>query len=110
MALKKSILGAGLLGHPLRKVDADLGLFLGESHEVTPSDLKDAIDEAFEGLPVGEGQIALEDDSVKTREHSDDQAGKLDDEVRKRLHGVLPQVGCLDNTILAAERHFCSSF
>ena len=64
----------------------------------------------IDGLPVGVGQIALEDDTVKTREHSDDQAGKLHDEARKRLHGVLLQDGCLDNTILAAERRFCLFF
>jgi len=68
------------------------------------------IDEDFEGRPIGKGQVALEDDAVKTREHSDDQAGKLDDEARQRFHGVLLQVGCLDNTILETERRFCSSF
>ena len=110
IALKKSVFGAGLLGQSLGKVDEGLGLFLGEGHEVTPPDLEDAIDEAFESRPVGDGQVALEDDAVKTREHSDDQAGKLDDETRKRLHGVLLQGGCLDNTILKAECRFCSCF
>ena len=110
MALKESVFGAGLLGQSLGIVDEGLGLFLGEGHEVTPPDLEDVIDEAFEGRPVGDGQVALEDDAVKTREHSDDQLGKLDDEARQRLHGVLLQGGCLDNTILEAERRFCSSF
>jgi hypothetical protein len=31
----------------------------------------------------------LEDDAVKTGENGDDQAGKLGDEARQRLHGVL---------------------
>lgn len=110
MALKKPVFGAGLLGQSLGIVDEGLGLFLGEGHEVTPPDLKDVIDEAFEGRPVGDGQVALEDNAVKTREHCEDQPGKLDDETRKRLHGVLLQGGYLDNTILKAERRFCLSF
>jgi hypothetical protein len=108
MALEKSVFGTGLLGQLLGIVDEGLGLFLGEGHEVTPSDLEDVIDEAFEGRPIGDGQVTLEDDAVKTGEHSDDQTGKLDDEARQRLHGVLLPCGCLDNTILKAERRFCS--
>jgi hypothetical protein len=104
--LKNSVLGAGLCGQSLGKVNQGVGLFLREGHEVTPPHLEDAIDKAFEGLTVGEGQIALENDAVKTREHSDDQAGKLDDEERKRLHGVLLQRRCPDNTILEEERLF----
>jgi hypothetical protein len=110
MALKKSVFSAGLLGQSLGIVDEGLGLVLGKGHEVAPPDLQDVIDEALEGRPIGDGQVALEDHAVKTREHSDDQTGKLDDEARKRFHGVLLQVGCLDNTILKAERRFCSSF
>ncbi len=72
---------------------------ISKRHEVTRSELENAIDEAYEDLPIGDGQITLEDNAIKTREH-DDQAGKLDDEARKRLHGVLLQGGCLDNTIL----------
>jgi hypothetical protein len=91
-------------------VDEGLGLFLSEGHEVTPPDLEEVIDEAFESRPIGDEQIALEDDAVKTREYGDDQFGKLGDEARKRPHSVQLQGGCLDNTILAAERRFSSSF
>jgi hypothetical protein len=38
---------------------------------------EDLVDEAFEGGPVGDGEIALEDDPVKAGEHSYDQTGKL---------------------------------
>ena len=32
------------------------------------------------------------------------------EELRERFHGVLLQEGCLSNTILAAERHYCLTF
>jgi hypothetical protein len=85
-------------------------LLLSKRHEVTSPNLEDVIDEAFESRPVRDEQVALEDNAIKTREHSDDQTGKLDDEARKRLQGVLLQGVCLDNTNLKAERRFCSSF
>ena len=91
-ALQESVFGPGLLGQSLGVLDHSLGLFLSESHEVLASDPEDMIDEPFEGRPVGDGQIALEDDAVKARQHGDDQAGKLGDEARQRLHGVLLRV------------------
>jgi hypothetical protein len=108
--LQVSELGAGLLGQALGGVNQGLGLLLSEGHEVAPSDLEDVVDEAFQGRPIGEGQIALEDDAVKAGEHGDDQAGKLGDEARQRLHGVLLWVGAYSNPILAGERRFGSSF
>ena len=62
-------------------------------HEVGPADLQNAIDEVLEFAGSRQGEMALEDDSVKTGEHSDDQAGKLGDEARQRLHGVLLRKG-----------------
>ena len=53
------------------------------------ADLQNAIDEVLEFAGSRQGQMALEDDAVKTGEHGDDQAGKLGDEARQRLHGVL---------------------
>jgi hypothetical protein len=53
-------------------LDHGLGLLLGEGHELAPPDLEDVVDEAFEGLAVGQEQIALEDDAVKAGEHGDD--------------------------------------
>ena len=38
-------------------------------------------------------QVSLEEDTVEAGEHGDDQAGKLDDEARQRLHGVLLRKG-----------------
>ena len=58
--LEVVVLSTGLLGHALGEIDQNLGLFLGKGHEVTPPDLEDVIDEAFEGWPVGEGQVAFE--------------------------------------------------
>src|SRR5262245_45825866 len=54
--------------------------------------------------------MALEDDAVETGEHRDDQAGKLGDEARQRLHGVLLRKGGSANPILKVERRFCSSY
>jgi hypothetical protein len=110
MALKESVFGARLLGQSLGIVDDGLGLFLGKGHEVTSPDLEDVIDKVFEGRPVGEREVALEDKAVKAGEHGHNQAGELGDEAQWRLHGVLLQGGCLDNTILVAECRFCSSF
>ena len=64
-----------------------------EGHEVGAADLKDVVDELLKSRTVVEGEVALEDDAVEAREHGDDQAGKLGDEARQRLHGVLLQVG-----------------
>ena len=100
------VLGSGLLGHAIGEIDQNLGLFLGKGYEVTSPGLEDVIDEAFEGRPIGKRQVALEDYAVKTREHSDDQADKLDDEARQRLHGVLLQGGCLDNIIIGDRTPF----
>ena len=38
-------------------------------------------------------QVPLEAHAVEAEEHSDDEAGKLDDEARQRLHGVLLREG-----------------
>src|SRR3954454_22217034 len=54
--------------------------------------------------------MALEDDAVKTGEDGDDQAGKLGDEARQRLHGVLLRTGAGANPILAGERLSCSAY
>src|SRR4051812_18640369 len=54
--------------------------------------------------------MALEDDAVKTGEDGDDQAGKLGDEARQRLHGVLLRSGAGANPILAGDRLACSSY
>jgi hypothetical protein len=61
----------------LGAVDEGLGLSLGEGHEVSAADLEDVMDEALEGRPVGDWEVALEDDAVEAGEHGDDQAGKL---------------------------------
>jgi hypothetical protein len=41
------------------------------------------------------GLLTLEEDAVEAGEHGDDQAGKLGDEARQRLHGVLRWVAGL---------------
>src|SRR5262249_23769857 len=58
----------------------------------------------------GQGQVPLEDDTVETGEHGDDQAGKLGDEARQRLHGVLLRTGAGANPILAGGRRPCSTY
>jgi len=69
---------AGDVAVPVPSAPSALPLSAGEGHEVAPSDLGDAIDKAFESRPVGDGQVTLEDDAVKTREHGDDQLVKLE--------------------------------
>jgi hypothetical protein len=108
--LKELILGVGLLGEAFGVLDEKLGLFLGEFHEVLPSDPQDVVDEPVEGSGVGDWQIALEDHAIETREHRHDQAGKLDDEARQRLHGVLLRGVGSGNPILEGGRRLCSSF
>jgi hypothetical protein len=85
-------------------------LLLGEGHEVAPPDLEDAIDEAFKGLAVADGEVTLEDDAVEAGEHGDDQSGKLGDEARQRLYSVLRSVGAPANPIVTGGRRLCSSF
>src|SRR5262249_5907547 len=108
--LKEAVFDAGLLGHPLGVVDHGVGLILGEGHEVAPSDLENVVDEAFEGWPIADGEVALEDHAVEAGEHGDDHAGKLGDEARQRLHGVLLRVGASANPILTGGRRLCSSY
>ena len=79
-------------------------------HEVGAANFQNAIDEVFEFAGSRQGQMALEDDAVKTGEHGDDQAGKLGDEARQRLHGVLLQKGSSTNPILRVERRLCSTY
>ena len=72
-------------------------------------DLQDVVDKAFDGRPGSQGEIALEEDAVRAGEHGDDQAGKLGDEARQRLYGVLLRDGTASSLILMRERRFGSS-
>src|SRR5262249_32517019 len=69
---EEAVFDAGLLGRSLGAVDQGLGLTLGEGHEVAAADLEDAVDEALEGRPIGDGEVALEDDAIEAGEHGDD--------------------------------------
>jgi hypothetical protein len=62
-------------------------------HEVGAAHFQDAIDEVLEFATSRQGEMALEDDAVEAGERSDDQVGKLGDEARQRLHGVLLRKG-----------------
>src|SRR5262249_38801640 len=62
-------------------------------HEVGSAYVQDAVDEMLEFTGGGQRQMTLEDDTVETGEHGDNQAGKLGDEARQRLHGVLLREG-----------------
>jgi hypothetical protein len=57
--LDEAVFDAGLLGCSLGAVDRGIGLLLGEDHEVAAADLEDAIDEALEGRPIGDGRWLL---------------------------------------------------
>src|SRR5262249_26197966 len=85
------LVGAASLPRPvLGVIDQSVGILRCEGlHEVGTANFQDVIDEAFKFVGSCQGQMALEDDAVKTGEHSNDQAGKLGDEARQRLHGVL---------------------
>src|SRR5262249_55501136 len=92
-------------------LDQAIGVLGGDRlHEIGAADLEDAIDEGLEFAGSGQGEMALEDDAIKTGEHGDDQTGKLGDEARQRLQGVLLRSGARANPILKAGRRFCSSY
>ena len=85
---------AGLPSPFLGMLDQTVGVLGGQGfHEVGAANFQNAIDEVFEFAGSRQGEMALEDDAVKTGEHGDDQAGKLGDEARQRLHGVLLRKG-----------------
>ena len=85
---------AGLLRPVLGMRDQAIGVLGCQGlHEVATADLQDAVDEVLEFAGGGQGQMALEDDAVEAGEHGDDEAGKLGDEARQRLHGVLLREG-----------------
>src|SRR5512143_4356540 len=79
-------------------------------HEIGAADFENAIDEVLEFVGSRQGEMALEDDAVKAGEHGADQAGKLGDEARQRLHGVLLRTGAGANPSLAVERLLCSPY
>ena len=102
---------AGLLRPVLGVCDQAVGrLGCHGFQEVGAADFQDAINEVFEFAGSCQGEMALEDDAVEAGEHGDDQAGKLGDEARQRLHGVLLRNGARANPILKAERRICSSY
>ena len=103
--------GAPGLASPILGVrDKAVGVLRSQGlHEVGAAHLQHAIDEVLELTRRRQGQMALEENAVKTGKHGDDQAGKLGDEARQRLHGVLLQNRAGANPILKAERRFCSS-
>src|SRR5262249_10078720 len=105
------LVGAASLPRPvLGVIDQSVGILRCEGlHEVGTANFQDVIDEAFKFVGSCQGQMALEDDAVKTGEHSNDQAGKLGDEARQRLHGVLLWKGARTNPILVWERLPCYS-
>ena len=79
-------------------------------HEVATTNIQNAIHEVLEFTGSRQSEMALEDDAVKTGQHGNDQAGKLGNEARQRLHGVLLRKGAATNPILRAERRICSSY
>jgi hypothetical protein len=107
--LEEAAFDAGLRGRSPGALDQGLGLLLGEGHEVAAADLEDVIDEALQRRPIGDGEVAPEEDAVEAGEHGDDQSGKPGDEARPRLHGVLLRVGASANPILTGGRRLCSS-
>ena len=82
-------------------INQNLRLFLGEGHELAASDLKDVVDKASQGWTVGDGQMAREANPIKTREHDNDQTGKLGDEAQSVFIAFSSNVG--------VSTTFCSS-
>ena len=54
-------------------------------------------------------QIALENDSVKTRQYCYDEAAELVEKSFGELHGVLPDEDCVDNIIVRVARRIFHS-
>ena len=96
VGLEKSVFGTGLLEPVIAIVRRGSRTVLAKAMKSHPLDLEDAIDEAFESWPVADGQVALR---RRTRSKQESTATislvNLDDETRKRLHGVLLPGGCL---------------
>ncbi len=73
--------------------DESLGPLLDELQEVDPPVLQNIVDVPIEIGSVGDGQIASEHNAAEAGERGDDEFGKLEDEARQRLHGVLLWMG-----------------
>ena len=106
---KESVFVAGLLSQALGVVHQDLGLFLGEVHEVGALDLEDMVDEPYKGRPVSLGGRAFKMTQTKQDNTPTIKLVKLS-RGRQRLHGVLLRCGARTNLNLVTERCFCSSF
>ena len=68
--------------------------------EVHAAHLENVIDELLDFLDPAEGQVTLEDDTVKTGEDAGNEAGKFLHKARYCVHGILFSGGCLVTTIL----------
>jgi hypothetical protein len=73
----------GLPSPDLGVLDQAVGVLGRQSFpEIGAANFQNAIDEVFEFAGSRQGEMALEDDAVKTGEHGDNQAGKLGNEAR----------------------------
>jgi hypothetical protein len=55
--------------------------------------MRRVVDEAVEVDLVGEGEVALEDQSIRAGQNGDEGRGELGEERVRRLHGVLLRKG-----------------
>ena len=104
--------GAAVFPSPfLSMLDEAIGVLGCQGfHELGAADVQDAIDEVFQFAGSRQGQMTLEDDAVETGEHGDDQACKLGDEARQRLHGVLLRKGLVQTPFWPENAVFSSSY
>jgi hypothetical protein len=84
LPLEKEVGNTGGLAHSLGIVDQTFGLLSRKPREVHPSDAQHAVHEVLEALLIGEGQVPLENHTVKAGENTGDSVFVLANE-RKPL-------------------------
>ena len=88
---------AGLVGQALSVLDETVGEVRGEHlDEVAAPHPENVIDEALQFPRGRHGQMALEDDAIKTVQGADDEAGELGQEPPYCRHGILPRKVVVD--------------
>jgi hypothetical protein len=96
-ALEVMVRGSCSLSHGLGMGNQGVGLLLDERHEILTAHLERRIDEAIKVSVVAEGEITLENNSIKAAEYTYNGLGEFLREAEVCRHGVLLP-GCREIT------------
>lgn len=91
-ALQVQVRSAGGCGGLLGVQDQGFGLLLQEGQEIFAPHLQSVVDEIVEGCIVSEGQISLENDSIKALQNGYNRGSELAEEIIREFHGRSPGV------------------